>query len=61
MAEAEAQGLVDPVLADIEDHVKGLGVDPDIGLERIERVTDRDGGAVIGGFGHGVAACGEPW
>ena len=54
MAEAEAQGLVDPVLADIEDHIKGLGVLPDVGLERVERVTKRDGGAVISGLGHGV-------
>ena len=61
MAEAEAQGLVDPVLADVEDDVQGLGVPGDIGLERVERVTERDGGAVIGGLGHGVAACGEPW
>ena len=61
MAQADAQSLVNPVFADIEDHVKGLGVPGDVGLERIERVTERDGGAVIGGLGHGVAACGEPW
>ena len=26
----------------------------DVGLERVERVTERDGGAVISGLGHGV-------
>ena len=60
MAEAFAKGLINPVFEDIEDHVKGLGVPGDIGLERIDRVTERDGGAVVGGFGHGVAACCEP-
>ena len=52
MAEAEAQGLVNPVLADIEDHVKSLGVLPDVGLERVERVTERNGAAVISGLVH---------
>ena len=54
MAEAAAQGFINPVFADIEDHVKGLGVPGDVGLERVERVTERDGSAVISGLGHGV-------
>ena len=33
---------------------QGLGVPGDIGLERIDRVTERNGGAVISGLGHGV-------
>ena len=54
MAEAFAEGLINPVFEDIEDDVKGLGVPGDIGLERIDRVTERNGGAVISGLGHGV-------
>ena len=52
VAQSDAQGLVNPVFAYIEDHVKGLGVLRDIGLERVERVTKRNGCAVISGFGH---------
>ena len=52
MAEAEAQGFINPIFADVEDDVQGLGVPGDIGLERVERVTERNGGAVISGLGH---------
>ena len=52
MAQADAQGFINPIFADVEDDVQGLGVPGDIGLERVERVTERNGGAVISGLGH---------
>ena len=36
VAQSDAQGLVNPVFADIEDDVKGLGVLRNVGLERVE-------------------------